>query len=164
MDNQTTQEQKVWEISGRRYFGRTKTEIPTEITMNGQSVHVKIKRKVKRDFEFQEVDGKREMVPIEKEINTEEHDFMRTDVRSIGERGKFLWYPVDYVMLVISVIVAFFTAGLFLLASAAYILFFVRCNHLVITLNSGKEIQIPLSYLITKREDVEDLKNNIRAV
>lgn len=158
MDNQIIEKSQIWTINGRRYFGHTKADIPTEVTVKGQSVHIKIKFKTKTDFEFQMVNGKKELVPTEKDIETEVYSFKKTDVRNIDLSKKFLWYTIDYVMLVIAVIAAFFTKGLFLLAGAFYLFFFVRCRHLVITLNSGQEIKIPVSLLLTRQEDLEAVK------
>ena len=162
MDNQTVNEKKNWRLTGRRYFGRAKKDIPTEITEEGQDVHVKVKLKTKRDFEFQMVDGKKEVIPVEKEVDTVEYHFKKTDVRSADITKKFLWYKTDYAMLLIALIAAVFTMGLFLLAGAAYLFFFVRCRHLVITLNSGQEVRIPISCSVTKQEDINAFINSLK--
>lgn len=159
MDNQKV---KNWRLTGLRYFGHTKKEIPTEIKVEGQDVDVKVKLKTKRDFEFQLVDGKKEMVPVEKDVETAEYHFKKSDVRSAGMAKKFLWYKTDYVMLVIALIASVFTMGVFLLVGAAYIFFFVRCNHLVIALNSGQEVKIPVSYLTTGQEDINSFLNSLK--
>ena len=162
MDNQTMQKQQSWRLIGRRYFGRAKTEIPTDITMEGQDIHIKIKFKTKRDFEFQMVNGQKEMVPVEKALKAEEYHFKKTDIQHTGMAKKFLWYKTDYVMLVIALIAAFFTKGLFLLAGAAYLLLFVRCRQLIITLDFGQEIRIPISYLVTKQEEIDTFLKSLQ--
>lgn len=162
MDNQTVNEQKKWSLTGRRYFGHTKKEIHTEITVEGQDVHVKVKLKTKRDFEFQLVDGKKEMVPVEKDVETAEYNFKKSDIHNVGMAKKFLWFKIDYVMFAIALIATVFTKGLFLLVGVVYIFFFVRCTHMVIVLNSGQEVRIPVSYLVTRQEDIDEFLNNLK--
>lgn len=140
MDNRNAETEKTYELVGRKRFGTLKRDIPTVVTVNDEAVHIKIKYK-------------------ENQIET--YDFRKKDVRSVTISEKFLVYTLDLAQLVIALLLMFINPWL-LLVIPVYILFFMRCRHIEITLNSGRKVRFPVSKLWTKPGEEEGLLQELK--
>lgn len=125
-------EEIKFELSGHRYMGKFRKNIPTEIKVNGEQVHASVRLKRNK---------------------TNEYHFTKQDVVNVSFQKKLLWYTFDTVILVVLILLALcglMGGGVELLGGALLIALIsfgicARSRQMIITLKSGESVCIPVS-------------------
>lgn len=134
-----------YELNGHRYMGKIRKNIPTEIEVKGEQVHVSVRLKRRKVQEYQ---------------------FAKNQITNVSFGRKFVWYMFDIVLLVMLILLSVMGIAVsvpeILSGTAAIALisygFCARCQHLIITLNTGAEVCIPVSDADSANDFLQALK------
>lgn len=125
-------EEIMFELSGHRYMGKIRKNIPTEIKVNGEQVHASVHLKQRK---------------------IKEYDFTKQDVVNVSFKKKLLWYTFDTVLLAFLVFLGLsglcigsveLLGGALLIALISFGIC-ARSQQMIITLKSGENVYIPVS-------------------
>lgn len=140
MDNNAVGAEKTYRLEGRRRFGTLKRVIPTVVTVKDEAVRVRIEYKKNQ---------------------VENYNFQKKDVSNVTVASKFLFYTLDFFQMIVALLLMFITP-LFILVVPVYLWLFVRCRHVIITLNSGERVYFPVNPFYTEAGQEEGLMEELR--
>lgn len=125
-------EEMQYELSGHRYMGKFRKNIPTEISVNGEQIHVNVRLKRSK---------------------VKEYSFAKQDVQNVSFQRKLLWYTYDSILLVVLAFLGICALMVYMpeilvgVAAIALISYGIcaRSQQMILTLKSGESVCIPVS-------------------
>lgn len=125
-------EEVKFELYGHRYMGKIRKNIPTEINVNGEQIHVNVRLKRSK---------------------VKEYRFAKQDVQNVSFQKKLLWYTYDSILLVVLVFLGICALMVYMpeilvgVAAIALVSYGIcaRSQQMILTLKSGESVCIPVS-------------------